>query len=65
MRYAQVAIYLIASKLQNHGAAEPPDVVFRALPWLDLRVSVHLVWRTGEQRPLVEQFRNAVLNNLP
>lgn len=37
------------------------DVIFRALPWLDLRVSVHLVWRADEQRPLVAQFRNAVL----
>nr|WP_315235927.1 LysR substrate-binding domain-containing protein [uncultured Albidiferax sp.] len=43
-------------------ANAPPDVVFRELPWLDLRVSVHLVWRADEQRPLVAQFHKAVLD---
>lgn len=42
------------------GNNAPQDVIFRALPWLDLRVSVHLVWRADEQRPLVAQFRDAV-----
>lgn len=42
-------------------SAATPDVIFRELPWLDLRVSVHLVWRTDDQRPLVAQFRKAVL----
>lgn len=41
----------------------PQGVVFRELPWLDLRVRMHLVWRTDEQRPLVTQFRNAVLKS--
>lgn len=42
-------------------ATKAPDgVVFRKLPWLDLRVSVHLVWRSDDQRPLVSEFRNAV-----
>jgi DNA-binding transcriptional LysR family regulator len=37
------------------------DVIFRALPWLDLRVSVHLVWRADDVRPWVAQFRRAAL----
>ncbi|GKS88275.1 LysR substrate-binding domain-containing protein [Acidovorax sp. SUPP2539] len=44
------------------GAANAsPEIVFRELPWLDLRVRVHLVWRAQEQRPLVARFRGAVL----
>ena len=39
----------------------PKDVLFRELPWLDLRVGVHLVWRADEQRPAVAAFRKAVL----
>jgi hypothetical protein len=36
-------------------------VIFKKLPWLDLRVNVYLVWRGEEQRALVTEFRNAVL----
>lgn len=39
----------------------PTGVIFKKLPWLDLRVSVYLVWRGEEQRALVTEFRNAVL----
>jgi DNA-binding transcriptional LysR family regulator len=39
----------------------PTGVIFKKLPWLDLRVNVYLVWRGEEQRALVTEFRNAVL----
>ena len=42
-------------------ASAPKDVLFRELPWLDLRVGVHLVWRADEQRRAVAAFRKAVL----
>lgn len=41
-------------------AHAPRDVLLRELPWLDLRVSVHLVWRADDPRPWVAQFRQAV-----
>lgn len=43
-------------------SAGTQDVIFRNLPWLNLRVSVHLVWRSDEQRPLVAQFRKSALS---
>lgn len=45
----------------GRGPAAPQDVLFRELPWLDLRVGVHLVWRTDDERPLSARFRDAVL----
>lgn len=42
------------------AAKAPAGVVFKKLPWLNLTVQVHLVWRTGDQRPLVTEFRQAV-----
>lgn len=56
---AGVGLSLVQASLGN--AYAPEGLIFRELPWLDLRVSVHLVWRTDEQRPLVIQFRQAVL----
>lgn len=41
----------------------PSGVVFKAVPWLDLRVHLHLAWRSDEQRPLVAAFRQAVLGS--
>ncbi|MET0266971.1 MAG: LysR substrate-binding domain-containing protein [Duganella sp.] len=43
------------------GNKAMPGVVFKKLPWLDLRVNLHLVWRSDEQRPLVQQFRHAMI----
>ncbi|MFZ6769040.1 LysR substrate-binding domain-containing protein [Undibacterium sp. Di26W] len=56
---AGVGLAVVQASLGN--AYAPEDVIFREIPWLDLRVSVHLVWRTDEQRPLVTRFRKAVL----
>jgi DNA-binding transcriptional LysR family regulator len=56
---AGVGLAVVQASLGKAHALE--GIVFRELPWLDLRVSMHLVWRTDEQRPLVTQFRNAVL----
>ena len=65
------SLYLVSAGLglavvqSSLKAAAPADVVFRDLPWLDLRVGVHLVWRRDERRPLVATFRQAVLEHLP
>lgn len=61
---AGLGLAVVQSSLRG-GA--PKDVVFRELPWLDLRVSVHLVWRRDDERPLVATFRQAVsgLRRLP
>lgn len=56
---AGVGLAVVQASFRDFNA--PADVVFRELPWLDLRVGVHLVWRTDEQRPLVIKFCNAVL----
>jgi DNA-binding transcriptional LysR family regulator len=56
---AGVGLAVVQASLATAHASD--DVIFRELPWLDLRVGVHLVWRTDEQRPLVHQFRHAVL----
>jgi len=56
---AGVGLTVVQASLGTANAV--PDVVFRELPWLNLRVNVYLVWRSDEQRPLVSQFHNAVL----
>lgn len=38
----------------------PAGVVFRQLPWFDRRVAVHLLWRRGDDRPLIAKFLAAV-----
>ncbi|MGM9491957.1 LysR substrate-binding domain-containing protein [Ideonella sp. YS5] len=43
----------------------PKDVAFRELPWLDLRVSVHLAWRRDDERPLVSALRKVALSPRP
>lgn len=55
---AGVGLAVVQASLATANPSD--DVVFRSLPWLDLRVSVHLVWRTDEQRPLVAHFCKAV-----
>ena len=61
------SLYLVSAGLglavvqASLGANAPPDIVFRELPWFDLRVSVHLVWRSDDRRPLVDEFHKAVL----
>lgn len=55
---AGVGLAVVQASLANAKTSD--DVIFRSLPWLDLRVSVHLVWRSDEQRPLIAQFRKAV-----
>lgn len=61
------SLYLVSAGLglavvqASLGANAPPDVVFRELPWFDLRVNVHLVWRSDDRRPLVDEFHQAVL----
>lgn len=56
---AGLGLAVVQASLGSTTASQ--DVIFRELPWLDLRVGVHLVWRTDEQRPLVAQFRTSVL----
>jgi len=56
---AGLGLAVVQASLATSAAAQ--GVLFRDLPWLNLRVSVHLVWRTDEQRLLVAQFRKAVL----
>jgi DNA-binding transcriptional LysR family regulator len=41
------------------SAMAPKGVLFREVPWLDLRVSLHLVWRADDQRAVISQFREA------
>ena len=61
------SLYLVSAGLglavvqASLGANAPPDVVFRELPWFDLRVNVHLAWRSDDRRPLVGEFHQAVL----
>lgn len=55
---AGLGVALVQSALKVHA---PAGIVFRDLKWLNLRVKVHLVWRSDDQRPLVAAFRDAVL----
>lgn len=55
---AGVGLAVVQASLATANPSD--DIVFRRLPLLDLRVSVHLVWRTDEQRPLVAHFCKAV-----
>lgn len=55
---AGLGLAVVQSSLR---AGAPKDVAFRELPWLDLRVSVHLAWRRDDDRPLVAAFRKAAL----
>lgn len=55
---AGLGVALVQSALKAHA---PAGIVFRDLKWLNLRVKLHLVWRSDDPRPLVAAFREAVL----
>ena len=43
------------------ASSAPEGIVFRPLPWLDLRTTVHLVWREDDRRPAIARLREAIL----
>jgi DNA-binding transcriptional LysR family regulator len=44
---------------QSLRAIAPPEMLFRELPWFDRSVSLHLVWRTDDARPVIIALRAA------
>ena len=52
-----LGLALVQSALKANA---PAGIVFRQLKWLNLRVKIHLVWRSDDSRPVVTAFREAV-----
>ncbi|MBB4127655.1 DNA-binding transcriptional LysR family regulator [Xanthomonas translucens] len=52
-----LGVTLVQSALKANA---PAGIVFRDLKWLNLRVKIHLIWRSDDARPIVATFRDAV-----
>ena len=52
-----LGVTLVQSALKDNA---PAGIVFRDLKWLNLRVKIHLIWRSDDVRPIVSTFRDAV-----
>lgn len=52
-----LGVTLVQSALKHNA---PAGIVFRDLKWLNLRVKIHLIWRSDDARPIVATFRDAV-----
>jgi DNA-binding transcriptional LysR family regulator len=46
---------------QSLKGIAPAGVGFRALPWFDRRVAIHLAWRRADVRPVLEALRTAAI----
>jgi len=55
---AELGLAFVQASLE---AGAPVGVLFREVPWLDLRVAVHLAWRSDEARAAAAAFRLAAL----